>query len=228
MNTYPQGGPKQSNSMAKVQKTCLVWLSHFQPSSCFQPVHKPGFVHLITWPSNGYDWDAGGLSLRCVVSNKTSYKSFGGHLLSQISRWSQMLKTVSVLPSSENGSVWTPKAPPLGLKLLWLESTLKILSSGHKKTQPNYTLKELLTRKLGEENPFYPGYKQSAVLLSFEVICFNQITNPLANDLIRVPSCSLRSPKLPRSTPKPQDQQWRCVKPRFNLTVFGVVLISKL
>ena len=48
MITYPQGGPRPSDSMAKVQKTCLVCLSHSQPSSCFQPVHKPDCVHLFT------------------------------------------------------------------------------------------------------------------------------------------------------------------------------------
>jgi len=60
-----------------------------------------------------------------------------------------------------------PKPPPIGLKLLWLESTLKILSSGHKKTQPNYTLEELLISKLREENPFYLGKGQPAVYCSF-------------------------------------------------------------
>jgi len=40
------------------------------------------------------------------------------------------------------------KTPPLGLKLLWLESTLKVLSGGHKKTQQNYTLQELLTSEV--------------------------------------------------------------------------------
>ena len=84
------------------------------------------------------------------------WKSFGGHLLPQISRWSQVLKTVSILPSSGNGSVSMPKGPPLGLELLWLESALKILSGGHKKTQPYYTHEELLTSTLSEENPFYP------------------------------------------------------------------------
>jgi len=176
MITHPQGGPRQSNSMAKVQKTCLVCLSHFQPSSCFQPVHKPGFEHHVTWLSNGYDWVTGGLSLslRCALSNKTNCKSFGGRLIPQISCWSQELKTVSVLPSSGNGSVWTTKVPPFGLKLLWLESTLKILSSGHKKPQPNYTPKELLTSKSREENPFYPGKDSQLHFVLFEVFCSYQ------------------------------------------------------
>ena len=88
MTTYPQGGPIQSDSMAKVQKTCLVCLCHFWPSSNFKPVHKPSFVHLITWPSNEYDWDIGGLTIgsRRVPSNKTSWEPFGDHLLPQISR----------------------------------------------------------------------------------------------------------------------------------------------
>ena len=113
--------------MAKDQKTCLVCLSHRQPSSCFRPMHKSGFVHLFTWPSNGYDWDAGGLTLilRCVLSNKTSCKSFGDHLLPQISCWSQALQTVLVLDSSGNGYVWTPEAPPFELKILWHEITSK-------------------------------------------------------------------------------------------------------
>ena len=65
-----------------------------------------------------------------------------------------MLKTVLVLPNFRSGSVWTPKAPPLELKILWIESTLKILPSGDKKTQPNYTLVELLTSKVRVKNPF--------------------------------------------------------------------------
>jgi len=156
MNTYPKVVPQNQIQWLKCKKTSLVCLSHFQPSSCFQPVHKPGFEHHVTWLSNGYDWVAGGLglSLRCSLSNKTNCKSFGGRLIPQISCWSQELKTVAVLPSSGNGSVWTTKAPPFGLKLLWLESTLKILSSGHKNPQPNYTPKELLTSKSREENPF--------------------------------------------------------------------------
>jgi len=82
-----------------------------------------------------------------------------------------------------------PKPPPIGLKLLWLEITLKILSSGHKKPQPNYTLEELLTSKLREENPFYPDYGLPAVCCSFlGVLLFSKL-NPLANDLITVLCC---------------------------------------
>jgi len=79
-----------------------------------------------------------------------------------------------------------PQPPPIGLKILWLEINLKILSSGHKKPQPNYALEELLTSKLREENPFYLVKGQPAVCCSFCGVLLFSMPTAVANDLISV------------------------------------------
>jgi len=94
-------------------------------------------------------------------------------------------KLFQFLPSSENGSVWMTKAPPFGLKLLRLERTLKILSSGHKKPRPNYTPKELLTSKLREENPFYLSKDSQLHFVLFGVFVLLSRFNPPAKVIIK-------------------------------------------
>jgi len=43
-----QGGPMESNFMGKVQEISLAYQDSFQPTLNFRPVHKPGFVHIIS------------------------------------------------------------------------------------------------------------------------------------------------------------------------------------
>ena len=59
----------------------------------------------------------------------------GGHLTPQISQQSQVHSFCPNLPGSGNGGHFRLKRPLLSLQLLWLENTLKILSSDHKKVR---------------------------------------------------------------------------------------------
>ena len=82
-----QGSPRGSNFMTKVQEISMGMQELHFDSTGFTSRIRPGFVHLIAWPSRGYNGAAGswGLSSRCELSNKTNCKSFGGHLTPQIS-----------------------------------------------------------------------------------------------------------------------------------------------
>jgi len=69
------------------------------------------------------------------------------------------ISNLALIWTGPNGeAVWWPISPPFGLKLLWFESPLKILSSSHKKPQPNYTHEELLTTKTRDKNTLLSGY----------------------------------------------------------------------
>ena len=155
MISSPQEGPKGSSFIGKMQEINQTCQENILFTHGFRSVHKPGFVHVISWPSSRHEWVAGGLNLSSghALSNKTNCRSFGGRLPPQISCWSQVLQTVSVLDSFGNGSVWTPNAPPFELQLLWLEINSKILSNSHKNLQLNYPLVELLTSKRRIKNP---------------------------------------------------------------------------
>ena len=72
---------------------------------------------------------------------------FGGHLDGQINPQSQVCNFAQILPSSGNGAHFGLKHPQLILQVLWLENTLKILSSGHKNSRLNYAQSQLLSNK---------------------------------------------------------------------------------
>jgi len=57
----------------------------------------------------------------------------------------------AVLPSSGNGAHFGFKRHQLFLQVLWIENTLKILSSGHKNSGLNYTQAQLYPAKEGEK-----------------------------------------------------------------------------
>ena len=109
-------------------------------------------------------------------------------MVPQISKQSQVLQTGVKLAWSEYKAVWWPNSPPFGLKLLWLESTLKILSSGQKKSQSNYPHEELLTSKVREETPFDPGKDSQQHIVVNEVFLLQLMLDPLARVLVRAPS----------------------------------------
>jgi len=58
-------------------------------------------------------------------------------LIPQIIKQSKQLHPAAELEGPKQVAVWWPNSPPFGLKLLWFEITLKILSSDHKKTSAN-------------------------------------------------------------------------------------------
>jgi len=79
------------------------------------------------------------------------------------------LNSSSKVSSSILALIWTalkqeavqwPISPPFGLKILWFESNLKMLSIGHKKSQPNYTHEELLTTKTRDKNTLLSKFWQ--------------------------------------------------------------------
>jgi len=44
----PQGGSRESNFMGKVQEITLACQDSFQSITSFRPMHKFGFVHVIS------------------------------------------------------------------------------------------------------------------------------------------------------------------------------------
>ena len=91
-------------------------------------------------------------------------------MVPQILKQSQQLHPALIWTGLKQEAVWWPISPPFGFKILRFESTLKILSNGHKKPQPNYTHKELLTTKTRLKTPLYPGIRQPGTREGFEVI----------------------------------------------------------
>lgn len=101
MISSPQEGPKGSSLIGRLQEITQTCQENILFTHGFRSVHKPGFVHVISWPSSRHERVAGGLTVSSghALSNKTNCRSFGGRLPPQISCWSQVLQTVSVLDS---------------------------------------------------------------------------------------------------------------------------------
>jgi hypothetical protein len=94
---------KEAHSQApKSRPWSKVRSPNILPSYVFEPEHKPGFVHLFSDTSYGFRKDTISLpySSRCDLSNGTSFKSFGGHLVDQLSKTNRVRKTGSILPGS--------------------------------------------------------------------------------------------------------------------------------